>query len=88
MASTAGVLRRATKPMDVPAFECHISYLLQDFYLWQDFHIDVDPRKTGDAYRQSTSRLLSAKMITSATRPSTSQPRSAGKPPISPTAVD
>jgi len=39
------ILRRLTEPMDVPAFERHISHLRLDF------HIDVDRRKTGDAYR-------------------------------------
>jgi DNA (cytosine-5)-methyltransferase 1 len=39
------ILRRLTEPMGVPAFERHTSHLRQDF------HIDVDPRQTGDAYR-------------------------------------
>jgi DNA (cytosine-5)-methyltransferase 1 len=39
------ILRRVPEPLDVPAFERHLSHLRQDF------HIDVDPRKTGDAYR-------------------------------------
>ena len=39
------ILRRLPEPLDVPAFERHLSHLRRDF------HIDVDPRKTGDAYR-------------------------------------
>jgi DNA (cytosine-5)-methyltransferase 1 len=39
------ILRRVPGPLDVPAFERHLSHLRQDF------HIDVDPRKAGDAYR-------------------------------------
>jgi DNA (cytosine-5)-methyltransferase 1 len=31
--------------MEIPAFERHLARLRQDF------HIDVNPRKTGDAYR-------------------------------------
>lgn len=39
------VLRRLGAPMEIPAFERHMAHLRQDF------HIDVDPRKAGDAYR-------------------------------------
>lgn len=39
------ILRRLPDPMDVPAFERHLAHLRQDF------RIDVDPRKGGDAYR-------------------------------------
>jgi DNA (cytosine-5)-methyltransferase 1 len=39
------VLRRLPEPMDAPAFERHLAHLRRDF------HIDTDPRKTGDAYR-------------------------------------
>lgn len=39
------ILRRLPGPMDVPAFERHLAHLRQDF------HIDTDPRMTGDAYR-------------------------------------
>jgi DNA (cytosine-5)-methyltransferase 1 len=39
------ILRRLPDPMDVPAFERHLAHLRQDF------HIDTDPRKAGDAYR-------------------------------------
>jgi DNA (cytosine-5)-methyltransferase 1 len=39
------ILRRLTEPMDVPAFERHLAHLRQDF------HIDADRRKAGDAYR-------------------------------------
>jgi DNA (cytosine-5)-methyltransferase 1 len=39
------ILRRLPDPMDVPDFERHLAHLRQDF------HIDTDPRKTGDAYR-------------------------------------
>lgn len=46
------ILRRLAEPMDVPAFERRISHLRQDF------HIDVDPRKTGDAYRLADFRAF------------------------------
>jgi DNA (cytosine-5)-methyltransferase 1 len=39
------ILRRLGAPMEIPAFERHIAHLRRDF------HIDVDPRKAGDAYR-------------------------------------
>jgi DNA (cytosine-5)-methyltransferase 1 len=39
------ILRRLDAPMEIPAFERHLARLRQDF------HIDVNPRKTGDAYR-------------------------------------
>jgi DNA (cytosine-5)-methyltransferase 1 len=39
------ILRRLPQSMDVPAFERHLAHLRQDF------HIDTDPRKAGDAYR-------------------------------------
>jgi DNA (cytosine-5)-methyltransferase 1 len=39
------IRRRLPQPMDVPAFERHLAHLRQDF------HIDTDPRKAGDAYR-------------------------------------
>jgi DNA (cytosine-5)-methyltransferase 1 len=39
------ILRRLTASIEIPAFERHLAHLRQDF------HIDVDPRKTGDAYR-------------------------------------
>ncbi|HWG00553.1 MAG TPA: DNA (cytosine-5-)-methyltransferase [Trebonia sp.] len=39
------ILRRLPVSMDVSAFERHLAHLRQDF------HIDVDPRKTGDAYK-------------------------------------
>ncbi len=39
------ILRRLPGPMDVPAFERHLAHLRQDF------HIDTDLRKSGDAYR-------------------------------------
>jgi DNA (cytosine-5)-methyltransferase 1 len=39
------VLRRLPEPMEVPVFERHLAHLRQDF------HIDVDPRKAGDAYK-------------------------------------
>ena len=42
--TTDQILRRLPEPMDIPAFERHLAHLRQDF------HIDVDPRKTGDAY--------------------------------------
>ena len=35
--------------MDVPAFERHLAHLRRDF------HIDADPRTTGDAYRRGIS---------------------------------
>jgi DNA (cytosine-5)-methyltransferase 1 len=39
------VLRRLPEPMEVPVFERHLAHLRQDF------HIDVDSRKAGDAYK-------------------------------------
>lgn len=39
------ILRRLDAPMEIPAFERHLSHLRRDF------HIEVQPRKTGDAYR-------------------------------------
>ena len=39
------IRRRLPQPMDVPAFERHLAHLRQDF------SIDTNPRKTGDAYR-------------------------------------
>jgi DNA (cytosine-5)-methyltransferase 1 len=39
------VFRRLAERMDAPAFERHLAHLRQDF------HIDTDPRKAGDAYR-------------------------------------
>jgi DNA (cytosine-5)-methyltransferase 1 len=42
------VMRRLPVPMDVPAFERHLAHLRRDF------HIEVEARKTGDAYKLST----------------------------------
>jgi DNA (cytosine-5)-methyltransferase 1 len=39
------ILRRVATPMEVPAFERHLAHLRRDF------HIQVETRKTGDAYR-------------------------------------
>jgi DNA (cytosine-5)-methyltransferase 1 len=39
------ILRRIPAPLDAPAFERHLSHLRRDF------HIEVDTRKSGDAYR-------------------------------------
>jgi DNA (cytosine-5)-methyltransferase 1 len=39
------IMRRLQGSMEVPAFERHLSHLRRDF------HIEVDLRKTGDAYR-------------------------------------
>jgi DNA (cytosine-5)-methyltransferase 1 len=39
------ILRRLPAPMEIPAFERHLSHLKRDF------HIEVEPRKAGDAYR-------------------------------------
>jgi DNA (cytosine-5)-methyltransferase 1 len=39
------ILRRLPVPMDVPAFERHLSHLKRDF------HIDVQSRRSGDAYK-------------------------------------
>jgi DNA (cytosine-5)-methyltransferase 1 len=39
------ILRRLDAPMEVPAFERHLSHLKRDF------HIEVDARKAGDAYK-------------------------------------
>jgi DNA (cytosine-5)-methyltransferase 1 len=39
------ILRRLAAPMEVPAFERHLAHLKRDF------RIEVDSRKTGDAYK-------------------------------------
>jgi len=39
------ILRRLATPLDVPAFERHLAHLKRDF------HIEVETRKSGDAYR-------------------------------------
>jgi DNA (cytosine-5)-methyltransferase 1 len=39
------ILRRLDRPMEISAFERHLNHLKRDF------HIEVDPRKTGDAYK-------------------------------------
>lgn len=39
------ILRRLGAPMEVPAFERHLSHLKRDF------HIEVVARKAGDAYK-------------------------------------
>src|SRR5487761_1795634 len=39
------ILRRLATPMEVPAFERHLAHLKRDF------RIEVDTRKTGDAYK-------------------------------------
>jgi DNA (cytosine-5)-methyltransferase 1 len=39
------ILRRVPGPLDVPAFERHLAHLKRDF------HIEVETRKSGDAYR-------------------------------------
>ena len=39
------ILRRLAVPMEVPAFERHLAHLKRDF------RIEVDTRKTGDAYQ-------------------------------------
>ncbi len=42
------ILRRLPVPMELPAFERHLAHLRRDF------HIEVDPRRAGDAYRLGT----------------------------------
>jgi DNA (cytosine-5)-methyltransferase 1 len=42
------ILRRLPVPMDIPAFERRLAHLRGDF------HIEVDHRKTGDAYKLGT----------------------------------
>ena len=39
------ILRRLDAPLDIPELERHLAHLRHDF------HIDVDPRKSGDAYK-------------------------------------
>jgi DNA (cytosine-5)-methyltransferase 1 len=39
------ILRRLAQPMEISAFERHLNHLKRDF------HLEVDPRKTGDAYK-------------------------------------
>ena len=42
------IMRRLPAPMDVPAFERHLAHLRRDF------HIEVEARKAGDAYKLGT----------------------------------
>jgi DNA (cytosine-5)-methyltransferase 1 len=42
------ILRRLPAPLDIPSFERHLAHLRRDF------HIAVDSRKSGDAYRLGT----------------------------------
>ena len=42
------IRRRLPAPLDVPAFERHLAHLKRDF------HIEVETRKSGDAYRLGT----------------------------------
>jgi len=42
------ILRRLPVPLDIPAFERHLAHLKRDF------HIEVDTRKAGDAYKLGT----------------------------------
>jgi DNA (cytosine-5)-methyltransferase 1 len=42
------IMRRLTVPMEIPAFERHIAHLRRDF------HIAVEARKAGDAYKLGT----------------------------------
>jgi DNA (cytosine-5)-methyltransferase 1 len=42
------IMRRLTVPMEIPAFERHIAHLKRDF------HIAVEARKAGDAYKLGT----------------------------------
>jgi DNA (cytosine-5)-methyltransferase 1 len=42
------ILRRLPAPMEVPAFERHLAHLKRDF------HIEVESRKSGDAYKLAT----------------------------------
>jgi DNA (cytosine-5)-methyltransferase 1 len=46
------ILRRLAVPMEVPAFERHLAHLKRDF------RIEVDTRKTGDAYKLSSFRAF------------------------------
>jgi len=46
------ILRRLAMPMEVPAFERHLAHLKRDF------RIEVDTRKTGDAYKLSSFRAF------------------------------
>jgi DNA (cytosine-5)-methyltransferase 1 len=39
------ILRRLPGPLEIPAFERHLAHLRRDF------HIEVQPRKSGDAYK-------------------------------------
>ena len=39
------ILRRIRVPLDVPGFERHLAHLKRDF------HIEVETRRSGDAYR-------------------------------------
>jgi DNA (cytosine-5)-methyltransferase 1 len=46
------ILRRLAVPMEVPAFERHLAHLKRDF------RIEVDTRKTGDAYKLGSFRAF------------------------------
>ena len=46
------ILRRLAMPMEVPAFERHLAHLKRDF------RIEVDSRKTGDAYKLGSFRAF------------------------------
>jgi hypothetical protein len=39
------ILRRLPVPLEIPAFEWHLAHLRRDF------HIEVQPRRSGDAYK-------------------------------------
>lgn len=46
------ILRRLPAPIDVPTFERHLAHLKRDF------HIEVETRKSGDAYRLGAFRAF------------------------------
>jgi DNA (cytosine-5)-methyltransferase 1 len=46
------ILRRVSVPMNVSAFERHLAHLRRDF------HIDVESRRSGDAYRLGSFRAF------------------------------
>jgi DNA (cytosine-5)-methyltransferase 1 len=46
------ILRRAPVPLDAPAFERHVAHLKRDF------HIEVESRRSGDAYRLGAFRAF------------------------------
>jgi DNA (cytosine-5)-methyltransferase 1 len=65
------ILRRLPVPLEIPAFERHLAHLRRDFY------IEVQTRRSGDAYKLGPFKAFTGQDDTSATRLSCAPPRSA-----------